>query len=69
MSELEKQFRDALKSQYKASLEMMRRCIQQCSDELWLSQGAVNPFWRVAYHTQLTALFSSFLNLSCNCAT
>src|SRR5215467_12750277 len=44
--------RSALKSQYHATLAMLRAAIKRCPDDLWLSsQGHANPIWRIAYHT------------------
>ena len=44
--------RSALKSQYRATLAMLRATIRRCPDGLWTqSDGHANPFWRVAYHT------------------
>ena len=40
-----------LKSQYYASLAMLREAIDTCPAELWNSDRYVNPFWHVAYHT------------------
>ena len=40
-----------LKSQYYASLAMLRQAIDACPAELWTSDRYVNPFWQVAYHT------------------
>jgi len=40
-----------LKSQYYASLAMLRHAIDACPAELWTSDRYVNPFWQVAYHT------------------
>ena len=51
MFDYEKEIKSGLKSQYHASLEMMRRCINECSEELWTSDQMVNPYWRVVYHT------------------
>lgn len=45
-----------LKSQYNASLEMMRRTIEACPDAIWTAD-APNRFWHVAYH----ALFYAHL--------
>ena len=42
--------RPILKSQYHASLAMLRNAIERCPDELWTSGDYVNPFWRIAYH-------------------
>lgn len=44
--------RSALKSQYHATLAMLRAAIRACPDDLWASSdGHANPFWRIAYHT------------------
>lgn len=44
--------RSALKSQYLASLRMLRGAIRLCPDSLWTSsRHHTNPFWRIAYHT------------------
>jgi len=51
MFDYDQEIRKAFKSQYHAALEMMRRCIDQGSDELWTSDEMVNPYWRIVYHT------------------
>lgn len=43
--------RAALKSQYHASLAMLRATIERCPADLWLSAQHKNAFWQVAYHT------------------
>jgi hypothetical protein len=44
--------RSALKSQYHATLAMLRAAIRNCPENLWTSsEGHANPFWRIAYHT------------------
>lgn len=44
--------RSALKSQYHASLTMLRDAIRKCPDDLWAARSRhANPFWRIAYHT------------------
>jgi hypothetical protein len=40
-----------LKSQYHASLEMLREVIDVCPAELWTDDRYVNRYWQVAYHT------------------
>jgi hypothetical protein len=40
-----------LKSQYRASLAMLLEAIDACPRELWTSDGHVNQYWQVAYHT------------------
>ena len=51
--------RDIVKSQYHASLEMLRQAVVKCPDFLWDDPEYKNPFWRVAYH----ALFFTHLYL------
>ena len=41
----------ALKSQYHASLEMLKQAIEKCPDDLWYSLEYKNTFWQLAYHT------------------
>lgn len=43
--------RSVLKSQYHASLAMLRETLERCPDDLWSSTQYVNAFWQVAYHT------------------
>jgi hypothetical protein len=43
--------RAALKSQYHASLAMLRETIERCPDDVWFSKEHVNAFWQIAYHT------------------
>lgn len=52
--------KDIIKSQYKASLAMLRGAIAKCDDALWASADYKHPFWRVAYH----ALFYTDLYLT-----
>jgi len=40
-----------LKSQYHASLAMLREAIDACPSGLWTDASYVNQFWQVAYHT------------------
>jgi uncharacterized damage-inducible protein DinB len=45
-------FRQALRTQYGATIEMLRRAIQACPDDLWDARKEGRPpFWHVAYHT------------------
>ena len=48
-----------LKSQYHASLAMLREAIELCPDDLWLSKAHQNAYWQIAYH----ALFFTHLYL------
>ena len=40
-----------IQSQFQAALEMLRRAVVQCPDELWTDSSYRNVFWRLAYHT------------------
>jgi hypothetical protein len=51
--------KDIVKSQYHASLEMLRQAVSKCPDSLWDDREDKNAFWRVAYH----ALFFTHLYL------
>ena len=51
--------RAVLKSQYHASLAMLREAIERCPPEEWLSTNHKNAFWQVSYH----ALFFTHLYL------
>jgi len=48
-----------VKSQYHATLDMLRQVIAACPDPVWLSTAPRNRFWRVAFH----ALFYTHLYL------
>jgi len=56
--------RTVLKSQYHASLAMLRQALEKCPDDLWYSKDQVNAFWQTAYHT----LFFTHLYLQPNFA-
>ena len=43
--------RTVLKSQYHASLAMLRDTIDRCPEDLWLSEAYANACWQIAYHT------------------
>src|SRR5580698_6088469 len=51
--------RSVLKSQYHASLAMLRAAIERCPPGEWLSTAHKNAFWQVSYH----ALFFAHLYL------
>jgi hypothetical protein len=40
----------SIKSQYRASLEMLRQAIVECPESMWQSPEYKNEFWRIAYH-------------------
>lgn len=46
----ESSIRNAILSQYRASLAMLQQSIEICNDELWAASGFRNPFWHIAYH-------------------
>lgn len=48
-----------IKSQYHATLEMLRQAIVKCPESLWHDRGYNNMFWHIAYH----ALFYTHLYL------
>ncbi len=50
---------DIIRSQYQASLEMLKQAILKCPDSLWADRQYKNEFWQVAYH----ALFYTHLYL------
>jgi hypothetical protein len=54
--------RSTLKSQYHATLAMLRQAVERCPDDLWVSRAHANPFWRIAYH----ALFYTHLYIQPN---
>src|SRR5438552_8813628 len=44
--------RSALKSQYHATLAMLRTAIRRYHDDLWTARSDnAHPFWPIAYHT------------------
>ena len=51
-----------LKSQYHASLAMLRETVERCPAALWSSRDHMNAFWQIAYHT----LFFTHLYLQPN---
>src|SRR5689334_6577418 len=51
--ELDALLRQALKSQYRAALAMLREAIEHCSDSLWVRGSP--PFWQIAYHAAFFA--------------
>lgn len=42
--------RTILKSQYHASLAMLRDCIERCPEHLWYDDQPTTAFWQHAYH-------------------
>ena len=51
--------KETIKSQYYASLEMLRQAIETCPEALWHGPEHQSPFWQIAYH----ALFYTHLYL------
>lgn len=41
---------DSIKSQYYASLEMLKQAIMECPEPLWTSTEYINPAWQTAFH-------------------
>ena len=52
-------YRDVIRSQYQAALDMLKQAIARCPDALWDDPADKIAFWRVAYH----ALFFTHLYL------
>jgi len=50
---------ETIKSQFYASLEMLRQAIVMCPERLWIDKEYNNPFWHVVFH----ALFYTHLYL------
>ena len=50
----------ALRRHYEAAVEMLRRAIRDCPDELWDARDEGKPFWQKAYH--ILYCFDVFLN-------
>lgn len=48
-----------IRSQYQASLEMLKQAILKCPESLWDDQEYQNRFWQISYH----ALFFTHLYL------
>jgi hypothetical protein len=42
--------KNSLKSQYRASLEMLKGAITACPESLWVDPEFNNPFWQTAFH-------------------
>lgn len=40
----------AIASQYHASLAMLRKAVETCTDDLWDASVGRHPFWLIAYH-------------------
>jgi len=51
MTDMSPNLRSVLKSQYHASLAMLREAIESCPPEEWLSNDHKNAFWQISYHT------------------
>ena len=52
-------YRQIIRSQYLATLEMLKQAIEKCPDAIWDDPADKNRFWHVAYH----ALFYTHLYL------
>jgi hypothetical protein len=42
--------RDIIRSQYQASLEMLKQAIARCPESIWVDPGDKTKFWQIAYH-------------------
>ena len=52
--------KESIKSQYRASLAMLRQAVEGCSEAMWLDHSYVNASWNISYHV----LFYTHLYLS-----
>ena len=52
--------KSALLSQYRATLQMLRRAIEAADEEIWTDPSYTNAFWHIAFH----ALFYTDFYLS-----
>ena len=44
-------FKEYVRSQFGASIDMLRNAINACPDELWGDTGKQKQYWYLAYHT------------------
>lgn len=44
-------WRDSLRRQFGAAIDMLAAAIDACPDALWDDRSAPPPFWHIAYHT------------------
>lgn len=42
--------KEVIKSQYHASLEMLKQAVEKCPESLWADPEPKNRFWHIAYH-------------------
>ena len=42
--------KEVIKSQYHASLEMLKRAVEKCPESLWADPEPKNKFWHIAFH-------------------
>jgi hypothetical protein len=42
--------KEILKSQYRASIQMLKDAVENCPDSLWNNEAYTNPFWHVVFH-------------------
>jgi hypothetical protein len=47
---IEMDIKQSIKSQYRASLEMLRQAMMECPESLWNDPAYQVPFWHIAYH-------------------
>lgn len=49
--------KNAIQSQFLATLEMLKQAIKLCPDEIWADPEPKNKFWHIAFHTLFFAHF------------
>src|SRR5687768_14163154 len=42
--------RAALKEQYHAGLAMLRQCVEQCPEDMWIAGTHPRTYWRIVFH-------------------
>lgn len=47
----------AIQSQFLATLEMLKKAIEQCPDDMWADPTPQNKFWQTAFHSLFYAHF------------
>jgi len=45
------EIKEVIKSQYLASLEMLKNAITQCPESMWIDPEPKNKFWHIAFHS------------------
>jgi hypothetical protein len=49
--------KSVIQSQFLATLEMLKKAIQQCPEQIWADPKPKNEFWHIAFHSLFFAHF------------